>query len=153
MLKRLSGLGRSRNRDSVMLTSPTQESLHPDTIEEQVEATDSTIRHVVDIGEVNVQFPETLLWKRRFLRVDDQGYLIFAPPTNDFSTRGKSRKIHLDDLHKPTLPDLEREEMAWSILLDVKAGGTFQCACESKPAQSHVLNSEWSNELSKDSFR
>ncbi|KAK5951233.1 hypothetical protein OHC33_007651 [Knufia fluminis] len=139
MLKRLSGMGKSRNRDSAMLTSPTQETLHPDTIEEQVERSEPSIRHVVDIGEVNVQFPETLLWKRRFLRVDDEGYLIFAPPSNDFSTRGRSRKIHLDELHRPTLPDLEREEMAWSIMLDMKAGGTFQCACESKPAQSNFL--------------
>ena len=140
MLKRLSGLGK-RNRDTT-LTSPTRETLSPDTIAEHSESPDPTIRNVVDIGEVNVQFPDTLLWKRRFLRVDDQGHLIFAPPTNDFSTRGKSHKLHLDELYKPALPDLEREQMAWSIVLDLKEGGTVQCACESKEAQMSFLKSE-----------
>jgi len=142
MLKRLSGLGKPKNRDSVIFASSAHENLHADTIEEQVEGPEPTVHRVVDIGEVNVQFPETLLWKRRFLRVDDEGYLIFAPPANDFSTRGKSRKIHLDELHRPTLPDVEHEEMAWSILLVLKTGGTFQCACEGKAAQSSVLKSE-----------
>ncbi|KAK5084195.1 hypothetical protein LTR24_007493 [Lithohypha guttulata] len=142
MLKRLSGLGKPKSRDSVILASSAQENQHPDTIEEQIEGPDPNVHRVVDIGEVNVQFPETLLWKRRFLRVDDEGYLIFAPPTNDFSTRGRSRKIHLDELHRPTLPDMEHEEMAWSIVLVLKTGGAFQCACESKAAQSNVLKSE-----------
>lgn len=138
MLKRLSGLGKSRNRDSTLI-SPTQESLHPDTIQEAGEL-QPDMRHVVDIGEVNVQFADSLLWKRRFLRVDDHGFLIFAPPVNEANVRGKSRKIHLDELlYKPYLPDREREEMAWSILLDLKSGGTVQCACESNHAQSAVL--------------
>lgn len=140
MFKRLSSFGKSRNKSS--LTSPTQESLQREPIQEQCEAPDVTMRSVVDIGEVNVQFPETLLWKRRFLRVDNQGYLIFAPPTNDFSTRGKSRKFHLDELHQPTLPDLEREEMAWSIVLDLRIGGTISCACESRDAQQSILKSK-----------
>lgn len=153
MLKRLSGLGKTRSlRDPTL--SPTRDEPQPDILEEPInteigtEADDQTeldpqmTRHVVDIGEVNVQFVETLLWKRRFLRVDDQGYLIFAPPVNDISTRGKSRKIHLEELHRPSLPDHEREEMAWSIMLDLKSGGTVQCACESKRAQRSVLKSK-----------
>lgn len=140
MLKRLSGFGKSRNKSS--LTSPTQESLHHEPIQEDSETPDVMMRSVVDVGEVNVQFPETLLWKRRFLRVDNQGYLIFAPPTNDLSTRGKSRKFHLDELYQPTLPDLEREEMACSIILDLRIGGTISCACESKDAQRLILKSE-----------
>lgn len=153
MLRRLSGLGKTRSLRDPNL-SPTRDEPQPDIIEETVniemgtEAEDQTgldpqsMRHVVDIGEVNVQFAETLLWKRRFLRVDDQGYLIFAPPVNDVSTRGKSRKIHLEELHRPCLPDHEREEMAWSIMLDLKSGGTVQCACENKKAQRSVLRSK-----------
>lgn len=145
MLKRLSALGtsRSRNKESP-LTSPTYETPHPETIAELGETPDlsTMMRTVVDIGEVNVQFPETLLWKRRFLRVDDQGFLIFAAPVNDSSTRGKSRKIHLDELYKPALPDREREQMAWSIVLDLKTGGTVQCACESGSAQQSFLKSK-----------
>lgn len=150
MLRRLSGLGKTKSARSSAAASPTREQPPLDIAEELAEVETDTeaasaqmaMRHVVDVGEVNVQFADTLLWKRRFLRVDDQGYLIFAPPTNDFSTRGKSRKIHLEELHKPALPDLEREEMAWSIVLDLKSGGTVQCACESKSAQSSVLKSK-----------
>ncbi|KAK5078853.1 hypothetical protein LTR64_002729 [Lithohypha guttulata] len=139
VLKRLSGFGKPRTKASG-ITSPTQESLHTETIQEQAEMPEHKTRSVVDIGEVNVQFPEGLLWKRRFLRVDNQGYLIFAPPINDFSTHGKNREIHLDELYQPALPDLEREEMAWSIILDLKAGGTVQCACGSKEAQMSILD-------------
>lgn len=153
MLKRLSGLGKARGLRDTMAgsVSPSREEAPLHIAEEPADTEDdhepgpmqASIRHVVDIGEVNVQFADTLLWKRRFLRVDDQGYLIFAPPTNDSSARGKSRKIHLDELQRPALPDLEREEMAWSILLDLKNGGTVQCACESKKAQGAVLKSEF----------
>jgi hypothetical protein len=100
-----------------------------------------SVSHVVDIGDVNVQFPDTLLWKRRFLRIDDQGYLIFTPPTMERNTRNISRKFHLSEFKKPTLPDVEREEMAWSILLDLEDGSCIQCACESKYTQTQVLRS------------
>src|SRR6202000_3492253 len=81
-----------------------------------------SLLHVVDIGDVNVQFPESFLWKRRFMRIDDQGFLIFSPPTTDGTTKSVSRKYHLGDFKRPSLPDLEREEMAWSIILDLKDG-------------------------------
>lgn len=150
MLKRLSGLGKTRAAKELIAVSPSREAPPLDIAEEpadseyynDLDSAHVSMRHVVDVGEVNVQFADTLLWKRRFLRVDDQGYLIFAPPTNDAGSRGKSRKIHLEEFYKPTLPDLEREEMAWSILLDLKAGGTVQCACESKNAQRSVLKSK-----------
>ena len=31
---------------------------------------------MTDVGDVNVQFPDTLLWKRRHMELDGQGYLI-----------------------------------------------------------------------------
>lgn len=145
MLKRLSALGMSKPKNKeTPLTSPTYEISHQETITEQGEILDPlAMRTVVDIGEVNVQFPETLLWKRRFLRVDDQGFLIFAAPVNDSrTTHGKSRKIHLDELLRPALPDREREQMAWSIVLDLKTGGTVQCACENGNAQRSFLKSK-----------
>jgi len=137
MFKRLSSFGVPR-KSKESLASPTRDGSQAKTIQEQTEI-DSGMRHVVDIGEVNVQFPETLLWKRRFLRVDDQGYLIFATPSNGYSVRGRSRKIHLDEFTKPSLPDKEREEMAWSIVLDLKDGRCVQCACESRKSQILTL--------------
>lgn len=86
--------------------------------------------HVMDIGDVNIQFPDTLLWKRRFMRIDDQGFLILTPPTMEANKRGVSRRFHLSDIKEPCLPALEREELPWSILLDFEDGSCLQCACE-----------------------
>ncbi len=97
--------------------------------------------HVVDIGDVNIQFPDTLLWKRRFMRIDDQGFLILTPPTMEANKRGISRRFHLSDIKRPCLPALEREELPWSILLDFEDGSCLQCACESRYAQGQVLRS------------
>ena len=97
--------------------------------------------HVVDIGDVNIQFPDTLLWKRRFMRIDDQGFLILTPPTMEANKRGVSRRFHLSDIKKPSLPAPEREELPWSIVLDFEDGSCLQVACESRYAQGQVLRS------------
>ncbi|KEF53113.1 uncharacterized protein A1O9_11021 [Exophiala aquamarina CBS 119918] len=143
LMKRVSNLTSSRKQSQ----SQPKESAHPTTIQEQREPTRQnsfaeSLLHVVDIGDVNVQFPDSLLWKRRFMRVDDQGYLIFSPPMTDAHMKSISRKYHLSDFKKPSLPDLEREEMAWSILLDLKDGRCIQCACESRHARHQVLQSK-----------
>jgi hypothetical protein len=103
--------------------------------------------HVVDIGDVNIQFPDTLLWKRRFMRIDDQGYLILTPPTMETNKRGVSRRFHLGDFKRPTLPPIEREELPWSIVLDFDDGSCLQCACESRYAQGQVLRSRSSHKF------
>ena len=95
--------------------------------------------HVVDIGDINVQFPDSLLWKHRFMRVDAQGYLILTPPTMETNTRNISRKFHLSEFKKPTIPDLDRQELPHSILLDFHDGSCLQCACESRYAQMQAL--------------
>jgi hypothetical protein len=143
LMKKVSSLtaGRKSTKD---LSLPEQE--HPDVIEEEGQQSAPSITesllHVVDIGDVNVQFPDSMLWKRRFIRIDDQGYLIFSPPANDVTAKAVSRKYHLGDFKTPALPDREREEMAYSILLDMKDGSCVQCACESKAGQRHVLQSK-----------
>ncbi|OXV05536.1 hypothetical protein Egran_06697 [Elaphomyces granulatus] len=93
----------------------------------------------VDIGEVNVQFPDTLLWKRRFLRVDELGYLILTPGNVDSSTRNMVKRYHLSEFKTPCLPDEDRQELPNSILLDFCDGSTLQCACESRQGQAAVL--------------
>jgi hypothetical protein len=97
---------------------------------------------VVDIGEVNVQFPDTLLWKRRFLRIDDQGYLILTPGNVDSGTRNMVKRYHLSEFNPPCLPDEDRQELPNSILLDFRNGSTLQCACESRKGQAAVLQSK-----------
>lgn len=149
LMKRISGFGtRSNTKGQQRLGN--RDDARPDPIIEQHESSarsesiaESTMQ-MIDIGDVNVQFPESMLWKRRYLRIDDQGYLIFAAPTEGMHGRPNNRKFHLGDIQEPCLPDLEREEMAWSVLLDLRDGNCVQCACESKQGQTKVLKSELS---------
>lgn len=140
LMKRMSNLTSARKQNQL---SP-KETVQTNTIQEQKEPSrrnsgSESLLQVVDIGDVNVQFPDSLLWKRRFMRVDDQGYLIFSPPITDANMKSISRKYHLSDFRKPALPDAEREEIAWSIILDLKDGRCVQCACENRQAQRQVL--------------
>lgn len=96
----------------------------------------------IDIGEVNVQFPDTLLWKRRFLRIDDQGYLVLTPGSTDTGARNVVKRYHLSEFKTPCLPDEERQELPNSILLDFRDGSTLQCACESRKGQAAALQSK-----------
>ncbi|KAJ5279472.1 hypothetical protein N7478_004844 [Penicillium angulare] len=93
----------------------------------------------VEIGEVNVQFPDTLLWKRRCMRIDENGYLVLAPGTNDATARNMIKRYHLTEFRTPCLPDEDMQELPNSILLDFLDGSTLQCACESRQGQSSVL--------------
>ncbi|RMZ75884.1 hypothetical protein DV738_g5222, partial [Chaetothyriales sp. CBS 135597] len=142
LMKRLTNLagGRPGARD---LAGAHGELEPPEAIEEEEGvsrvSTSESLQHVVDIGDVNVQFPDSLLWKRRFIRIDDQGSLIFSPLNNDANTRSTSRRYHLSDVRTPTLPDCEREQMAHSIVIDFKDGNSIHCACESKEMQQQVL--------------
>jgi hypothetical protein len=95
----------------------------------------------VDIGEVNVQFPDTLLWKRRFIRVDSKGFLVLTPGNLDSSNRSMIKRYHLTEFKTPCLPDEDRQELPNSILLDFLDGSTLQCACESRQGQAFVLQS------------
>ncbi|RAL06179.1 putative GPI-anchored cell surface glycoprotein [Aspergillus ibericus CBS 121593] len=93
----------------------------------------------IDIGEVNVQFPDTLLWKRRFVRIDDQGYLVLTPGNVDSTNRNLIKRYHMSEFRTPCLPDEDRQELPNSILLDFLDGNTLQCACESRQGQTFVL--------------
>ncbi|EZF33163.1 hypothetical protein H101_03262 [Trichophyton interdigitale H6] len=106
---------------------------------QETPASNSTPIHVVDVGEVNVQFPDTLLWKRRFMRVDESGYLILTPGTIDGNPRNTVKRYHLSEFRRPYVPDHDRQELPNSILLDFCDGNTLQCACESKQGQSLTL--------------
>lgn len=97
----------------------------------------------IDIGEVNVQFPETLLWKRRFMRIDEDGFLVLTPGTNDASARNMTKRYHLTEFRTPCLPDEDMQELPNSILLDFLDGSTLQCACESRQGQSAALQSKF----------
>jgi len=99
----------------------------------------------VNIGDVNVQFPDTLLWKRRSMLLDSQGYLIMSPALtasgnpNDKGNTGATRRFHLSEFRTPAIPDVEMQELPNSVVLDFVEGGGLQVACEDRAGQGHVL--------------
>ncbi|KAE8374073.1 hypothetical protein BDV26DRAFT_284583 [Aspergillus bertholletiae] len=133
LLRRMSSITSSSRKSPFSLLSPVvkEESTPLDTGVEVAQA--------VNIGEVNVQFPDTLLWKRRFVRVDEKGYLVLTPGNIDSSNRNMVKRYHLSEFRTPALPDEDRQELPNSILLDFLDGSTLQCACESRQGQAFVL--------------
>ncbi|KAL5002172.1 hypothetical protein BDV10DRAFT_131438 [Aspergillus recurvatus] len=137
LLRRMSSLTSPSRRSTVSSRSAT---LKEDSMP-SVEGSKKTVElpAAVDIGEVNVQFPDTLLWKRRFIRIDSQGFLVLTPGNVDSSNRNMVKRYHLTEFRTPCIPDEERQELSNSILLDFLDGSTLQCACESRQGQAFVL--------------
>lgn len=91
----------------------------------------------VDLGDVNVQFPDSLLWKRRSIVVDSQGFLIITAGGND---KGATRRFHLGEFRSPKIPDIDMQELPNSVLLSFLEGGELQIACEDRTGQTRTLN-------------
>lgn len=99
----------------------------------------------IDIGEVNVHFPDTLLWKRRNMRIDEEGYLLLiAPITGGY--KPPVRKYHISKFKTPRVPELDEEELPHSVVLDfIEDGDTLQCACQSRQGQEEVHKSTFAH--------
>ncbi|KAJ5952140.1 uncharacterized protein N7479_010553 [Penicillium vulpinum] len=144
LMRRMSSIT-SNSRRSIIgaLSSPVkEEGFVPAFTNGSIKAPGSSSSHTsepIDIGEVNVQFPETLLWKRRVMRIDEQGYVVLTPGTNDATTRNMTKRYHLSEFRTPCLPDEDMQELPNSILLDFLDGNTLQCACESRQGQASAL--------------
>lgn len=99
-----------------------------------------------EIGDVNVQFPDTLLWKRRHVLLDSQGFLVLSASATQGNSSAKaavvgSKRYHMSEIKMPFLPDIEMQELPNSVSLEfVAGGGGLQFACEDRAAQSHVLH-------------
>lgn len=101
----------------------------------------------IEIGDVNVQFPDTLLWKRRCVMMDPAGYLILSPAlgtvgsNKDKAAAGATRKFHFEELARmPSVPDVEMQELPNSVVLDLMDGSGLQIACEDRAGQKVLLN-------------
>ncbi|KAE8451473.1 hypothetical protein EG329_003546 [Mollisiaceae sp. DMI_Dod_QoI] len=99
----------------------------------------------VSIGDLNVQFPDSLLWKRRSMLLDSQGFLLLSPALTahgsgrDKSAGGALRRFHLSEFRTPCIPDVEMQELPNSVVLDFIEGGGLQFACEDRAGQARVL--------------
>ncbi|XMA15359.1 hypothetical protein WAI453_008150 [Rhynchosporium graminicola] len=99
----------------------------------------------VDIGDVNVQFPDSLLWKRRAMLLDSQGFLIISPALTAHGNGrdkagGATRRFHLGEFRTPSVPDVDMQELPNSVLLDFIEGGALQVACEDRAGQGRLLD-------------
>ncbi|KAJ5488990.1 hypothetical protein N7539_003880 [Penicillium diatomitis] len=145
LMRRVSSITSTSRRNIVgALTSPVKEessavSPPAETVVSASSSSEQTLFEPVDIGEVNVQFPGTLLWKRRFMRVDSDGYLVLTPAAHDTSARNMIKRYHLSEFRAPCLPDEDMQELPNSIVLDFLDGSTLQCACESRQGQTWTL--------------
>lgn len=96
------------------------------------------------VGDVNVQFPDSLLWKRRSMMLDSAGYLILSPALTaqgKQTVAGATRKFHMSEFRTPAIPDMDMEELPNSVALDIVEGGGLQIACEDRAGQGRVLKS------------
>ncbi|KAI8627369.1 hypothetical protein F5Y19DRAFT_465858 [Xylariaceae sp. FL1651] len=143
-MRRLSNsFGGSRKNTSASI-SPTVTEEDVDQLEKAsilaTQASSPTI--VAFLGDVNVQFPDNLLWKRRSMCLDAQGFLVLSL-VQGATTKGKERvgtkRFHLGDFRKPYLPDVELQELPNSVLLDFIEGSCLQIACEDRAGQQNVL--------------
>ncbi|SPO03040.1 uncharacterized protein DNG_05721 [Cephalotrichum gorgonifer] len=96
------------------------------------------------MGDVNVQFPDNLLWKRRCLCLDSQGFLVLSPiaasATPQPSGGAGLKRYHLSEFRTPYTPDMEVQELPNSVVLDFIEGSGLQIACEDRVGQLSVLH-------------
>jgi hypothetical protein len=147
LMRRMSSITSTSRRSIIgALSSPVKEEEYAPTFgngsSDAPASTTSYTSEPIDIGEVNVQFPDTLLWKRRVMRVDENGFVVLTPGTNDAATRNLTKRYHLTEFQRPCLPDEDMQELPNSILLNFLDGNTLQCAFESRQGQASTLQSK-----------
>ncbi|MCJ1308940.1 hypothetical protein MMC25_002595 [Agyrium rufum] len=144
LFKRMSTMSSASRRSIAQALSPTPqeeagsaegEYFPPDTVVEEEPAS-------VDIGDINVQFPDTLLWKRRHMEIDGKGYLVLSRAKADDHSKITPKKHHLSEFRSPYVPDLDMQELPNSVILDYKNGSTLQLGCENPVAQARVLKEQ-----------
>ncbi|KAF2809025.1 uncharacterized protein BDZ99DRAFT_521493 [Mytilinidion resinicola] len=117
-------------------------SLSPTVHEEDHEANLPSLREpppAVQVGDLNIQFPDTLLWKRRWVEIDGSGNLVLTLSKANDHPRGITKRFHLTEFRTPYSPDQDAQELPNSVILDFLDGRTLQCACETYVSQVHVL--------------
>ncbi|OTB20246.1 hypothetical protein K445DRAFT_52168 [Daldinia sp. EC12] len=114
---------------------------------------------VAYMGDVNVQFPDNLLWKRRSMSLDTQGFL-FLSAVQGAAISGKDKaaaagvkRYHLSDFRAPYIPDVEIQELPNSVVLDLVEGSCLQIACEDRAGQLNILNTLQDAHQKHSSFR
>ncbi|KAK7416824.1 hypothetical protein QQZ08_011875 [Neonectria magnoliae] len=140
-MRRLSSLsGGSRSKIS-MPTGMSPTVTEEDVPEPMRPATTGSPSIASFMGDVNVQFPDNLLWKRRNLCLDTQGYLVLSalPGQSGRAAQG-TKRYHMSEFRQPYVPDVEIQELPNSVVLDFIDGSGLQVACEDRAGQTSVLH-------------
>ncbi|KAF1739760.1 hypothetical protein CRV24_001696 [Beauveria bassiana] len=142
-MRRLSNLSGTRSKTNL---TPTLKSPLAHNEDQRAEAfrpsTTGTSPWIVTyLGDVNVQFPDNLLWKRRNICIDSQGFLVLSalPAPSSRAAQG-TKRYHLSEFRPPYCPDVEVQELPNSVVLDFIEGTSLQLACEDRAGQVSVLN-------------
>ncbi|KAK4230861.1 hypothetical protein QBC38DRAFT_507170 [Podospora fimiseda] len=100
------------------------------------------------MGDVNVQFPDNLLWKRRSICLDSLGFLILSavsgtammPSAAKNKQAAMMKRYHITEFKAPYTPDVELQELPNSVVLDFVGGSGLQIACEDRAGQMNILH-------------
>ncbi|KAL8802083.1 MAG: hypothetical protein Q9182_004027 [Xanthomendoza sp. 2 TL-2023] len=123
LFKRMSSISAASRRSIVSALSPVRKDIKEEPIVEHNEPSRETIRPlVVEIGDVNIQFPDTLLWKRRHMKIDEEGLLVLAASKSDNNTKIITKRYPFTEFNPPYLPDQDQQELPNSKRLGVTHG-------------------------------
>ncbi|KAL8736550.1 MAG: hypothetical protein Q9181_002378 [Wetmoreana brouardii] len=140
LFKRMSNISAASRRSIASALSPVRKDIKEEPIVEHHEPSRETIRPLaIEIGEVNVQFPDTLLWKRRHMVIDEKGHLVLTASKADNNSKVIPKRYPLTEFNPPYLPDQDQQELPNSVVLDFRDGSTLQCACENSYTRNEVL--------------
>lgn len=90
-------------------------------------------------GWVNVQLPDTMLWRRRCMKIDNSGWLFLALSDDEFAPQ--TRKYHIaTEVRQAKVPDPDEQELPFSVVVVLEEGGELQCACQNAREQKEVLS-------------
>lgn len=139
-LSSLSGSNRNKTSSPVVGTPTVTEEEWP---EAKAPVAQDSAGVAVDLGDVNVQFPDTLLWKRRNMYLDTQGFVTLSAAAQQPAAKAAGvKRYHLSEFKTPYCPDVEVQELPNSVVLDFLEGSAIQVACEDRSGQMRVLNGE-----------
>ncbi|KAG6095201.1 hypothetical protein E4U30_002647 [Claviceps sp. LM220 group G6] len=139
-MRRLSNISGARSKNSPPPASAASKQDETHETAQSRPSTTGTPTIVSYMGDVNVQFPDNLLWKRRNMSLDSQGYLILsALPVQNGRPAPGTKRYHLGEFRTPYIPDVEVQELPNSVVLDFIEGSGVQVACEDRAGQLRVL--------------
>ncbi|KAM5353942.1 hypothetical protein ACJ41O_000592 [Fusarium nematophilum] len=138
-MRRLSSLSSSRGKAATpTILSPTVQEEVPEPARPVTTGPPSIVSYM---GDVNVQFPDNLLWKRRNMCLDSQGFLILsALPAQSGRAAQGTKRYHLSEFRTPYIPDVEVQELPNSVVLDLIEGSGLQLACMDRAGQTEILS-------------